>query len=146
MKTTQTTNAHVLAAQAKAAEMIRLAQEAADKLIEETEANISLLDAIDTLQAKRQNLSDQIRELDAQLRNLGAKAPKIQMSLVDVPKPESTVVNTGVGQLAYKLMASGMSNKGVLSAIEKHYGNTKTKMSSVAWYRNKYNHGASAAE
>lgn len=56
MKTTETTNVHVLAAQAQAAEMIKMATEAAKKLIEETEANISLFDEMDVLQVKRADL------------------------------------------------------------------------------------------
>ena len=144
MKTTETTNVHVLAAQAQAAEMIRLATEAATKLIAETEANISLFEEMDVLQVKRVDLMNEVRNIDEKLRTLGAKAPKVGITLV---KPDLTAAsnsNKGVGQLAYNLMESGMSNTEVLEEIAKHYNNNKTTKSCVAWYRNKYNHGARA--
>ena len=145
MKTTDTTNIHVLAAQAQAAEIIKLANEAATKLIAETEANIALFDEMDTLQAKRVELMNEVRDIDEQLRTLGAKAPKVGMTLI---KPNLTAAsmdsNKGVGQLAYKLMESGMSNTEVLEEIAKHYNNDKTTKSCVAWYRNNYNHGTRA--
>ena len=145
MKTTETTNVHVLAAQAQAAEMIRLATEAATKLIAETEANISLFEEMDVLQAKRVDLMNEVRNIDEKLRTLGAKAPKVGMTFV---KPNLTAAsmdsNKGVGQLAYKLMESGMSNTEVLEEIAQHYNNDKTTKSCVAWYRNNYNHGTRA--
>ena len=144
MKTTETTNVHVLAAQAQAAEMIRLATEAATKLIAETEANIGLFEEMAVLQAKRVDLMNEVRNIDEKLRTLGAKAPKVGITLV---KPDLTAAsnsNKGVGQLAYNLMESGMSNTEVLEEIAKHYNNNKTTKSCVAWYRNKYNHGARA--
>ena len=145
MKTTETTNIHVLAAQAQAAEIIKLANETAKKLVAETEANIALFDEMDTLQAKRVELMNEVRDIDEHLRTLVAKAPKVGMTLI---KPNLTAAsmdsNKGVGQLAYKLMESGMSNTEVLEEIAQHYSNTKTTKSCVAWYRNKYNHGARA--
>lgn len=144
MKTTETTNVHVLAAQVQATEIIRLATESAKKLIEETEANISLFDEMDVLQTKRVDLMNQVHNIDEQLRTLGAKAPKASMTLVNLNLTNTSNSNTGVGQMAYKLMESGMSNKEVLEEIAKHYNNNKTTKSCVAWYRNKYNHGARA--
>jgi len=144
MKTTETTNVHVLAAQAQAAEMIRLAQESAKKLIEETEASIALFDEMDVLQAKRVALMNEVRDIDEQLRTLGAKAPKVGMTLVKPNLTAASNSNKGVGQLAYKLMESGMSNTEVLEEIAKHYNNDKTTKSCVAWYRNNYNHGTRA--
>ena len=144
MKTTETTNVHVLAAQVQATEIIRLATESAKKLIEETGANISLFDEMDVLQTKRVDLMNQVHNIDEQLRTLGAKAPKASMTLVNLNLTNTSNSNTGVGQMAYKLMESGMSNKEVLEEIAKHYNNNKTTKSCVAWYRNKYNHGARA--
>ena len=144
MKTTETTNIHVLAAQAQAAEIIKLANETAKKLVAETEANIALFDEMDTLQAKRVELMNEVRDIDEQLRTLGAKAPKVGMTLVKPNLTAASNSNKGVGQLAYKLMESGMSNTEVLEEIAQHYSNTKTTKSCVAWYRNKYNHGARA--
>ena len=52
-------------------------------------------------------------------------------------KKENSPHGTGICQLGYKLILAGQTNEKVLAAILKKFPEANTKMTSVAWMRNK---------